>query len=447
MRRRRTARWRRAKVRRGHLPARARVAVVGALLLCTTAALPGGSALAAGTPSPYAFAPDARSVTGAAGTSDAAPLTPGATYRSSLPSDGRTYYSLELDAVSDVYVSATAIPAPGSTVRAGDGIKVSVEDSDGRSCSSGTKTFGIVSTPRPIAAWGAREISVKRSRCETAGTYYVIVERVSTATSTPGTWDLELFATSEPPLRQTGATTAPEAWDSASQAPLTGEATRREGGSGFAAAESIGTGVWSSDIEPGRTLFYKVPLDWGRQLYATAELGSSNSGAGNAGGALNLSLYNPVHGFVDDASATYDGRQKTAELDPLPPVTYENRYAGPAPLSAMRFAGSYYLVVHLAAGVAEKFGEGPFRLTLRVRLEGAAQSGPAYAGAPEPRGVIEAGTGDWGAAAGGGAGSGAGGGGDAAMTVLAVSGIGTGTVVLVVLGVWTVVARRRAGAV
>ncbi|MFE7273346.1 hypothetical protein [Streptomyces sp. NPDC057623] len=441
--RRRTARWRRARVRRGRLPARARVAVVGALLLCASAALPGGAALAAATPTPYAFAPDARSVTGASGTADAASLTPGATYRSSLPSDARTYYSLELDAVSDVYVSATAIPAPGSTIRPGDGIKVSVEDSDGRSCSSGTKTFGIVSTPRPIAAWGAREVSVKRSRCTTEGTYYVIVERVSTATSAPGTWDLELFATSEPPLRQTGATTAPGAWDSASPAPLTGEAVPREGGSGFASAEAVGNGVWSADVEPGRTLFYKVPLDWGRQLYATAELGSSNSGYGNTGGALNLSLYNPVHGFVDDASATYDGRQKSAELDPLPPVTYENRYAGPAPLSAMRFAGSYYLVVHLAAEVAEKYGEGPFRLTLRVRLEGAAQPGPAYAGVPEPRDVIQAGTGDW-AATGGGAGSGSGG--DAAMTVLAVSGIGAGTAVLVVLGVWTVVARRRAGA-
>ncbi|MEY9992735.1 hypothetical protein ABIE67_004767 [Streptomyces sp. V4I8] len=418
------------------------MAVVGALLLCTTAALPGGPALAAGTPSPYAFAPEARSVPGAAGTADAARLTPGATYRSSLPSDGKTYYSLELDAASDAYVSVTAVPAVGSTIRPGDGIRVSVEDSDGRSCSSSSKTFGIVHTPRPIAAWGAREISVKRSRCQAAGTYYVIVERVGTATSAPDAWDLELFAASEPPRRQTGATAAPEAWDSASPAPLTGDATHREGGSGFASAETIGNGVWSTDVEPGRTLFYKVPLDWGRQLYATAELGSSNSGQGNAGGALNLSLFNPVRGFVDDDGVTYDGRQKAAELDPLPPVTYENRYAGPAPLSAMRFAGSYYLVVHLAAEVAEKYGDGPFPLTLRVRVKGAAQPGPGYAGEPQPQGVIEAGAGDWGAPAAAGAGRG----GDAAMTVLAVSGIGAGTLVLAVLGMWTLMARRRAGA-
>ncbi|WP_308402744.1 hypothetical protein [Streptomyces sp. AC550_RSS872] len=416
------------------------------MVLCTTAALPGGPALAAGTPSPYAFAPEARFVPGATGTADAAPLTPGRTYRSSLPSDGGVYYSLELDAASDAYVSATAVPAAGSTIRSGDGIKIAVEDSNGRVCSSDSETFGIVRTARPIATWAGREISAKHSGCETRGTYYVVLERVSTTTSVPDTWDLELFAVSEPSLEQTGATEAPKDWNSAPPAPLTGDAARREGGSGFASAASIGNGVWSSDIEPGRTFFYKVPVDWGRQLHAIAELGSSNSGEGSAGGALNLSLYNPVRGFVDEASVTYDGRQKSAELDPLPPVMYENRYARPEALNGMRFAGSYYLVVNLAAEVAEKYGEGPFPLTLRVRVEGASEAGPGYAGESEPEGLFQIGRagigGDQGTAAAGGAGSH----GDAAMTVLAVSGIGTGTVVLVVLGVWTVVARRRAAA-
>lgn len=356
--------------------------VVGALLLCTTTALPGGAALAAGTPSPYAFAPDARSVAGATGTADAARLTPGATYKSSLPSDGKLYYRLDLDATSDTYVSATAIPAAGSTVSANDGIRVSVQDADGGSCSFDSERFGTVHSPRPIAAWAAREISANSPRCETAGTYYVVVERVGTASSAPDPWDLELFAASEPSLEQTGATSAPEAWDSASPAPLTGEGVRREGGSGFASAVSVGEGVWSAGIEPGRTFFYKVPLTWGRQLYATAELGSSAGGGGTAVGALNLSLYNPARGLVDDTNTNYDGSQKAAEIDPLPPVAYENRYAVPKRLNGMRFAGSYYLVVHLAAEVAEKYGDGPLPLTLRVRVGGSAESGPGYAGSP-----------------------------------------------------------------
>ncbi len=445
--RRRTARWRRARVRRGHRSARARAAVVAALLLCTTAALPGRSALAAGTPTPYAFAPDARPITGATGATDAAArLTPGTTYKSSLPSGAKTHYRLDLEAPSDAYVSATAIPAPGTTLAASDGIKVTMQNADGDTCAFGTETFGMVHTPRPIAAWTAREVSSNRSRCESAGTYHVIVERIGTADSTTDAWGLELFVTSEPPLKKTGATSAPEAWDSASPEPLTGEEVRRDGGSGFASAVSVGQGVWNSDIEPGKTLFYKVPLDWGRQLYATAELGSSSSDGGSVSGALNLALYNPARGFVDEASISYNGSQKVADLDPLPPVAYENRYAIPKRIKAVRFAGSYYLVVHLAADVAERYGDGPLRLTLRVRVGGAAEAGPGYAGEPEPGGVFQVAEDDPWAAAGGGSGDGAGGGGDAAMTVLAVSGIGAGTLVLVVLGVWAVVARRRVGA-
>ncbi|MFF8171412.1 hypothetical protein [Streptomyces chartreusis] len=444
--RRRTARWRPARMWRGSSPVRARAAAVAALLLCATAALPTGPALAAGTPGPYAFAPDARPVSGGASTADAGALTPGATYKSSLPGAGETHYRIDLDDTSDAYVSVTAVPAAGSTIHAGDGIKVSVRDAQGHSCSQDTETFGVVRSPRPIAAWGMREISADRPRCETAGAYDVTVERVTTAESVPDTWDLELFAATEPPLKQAGETSAPETWDSATPDPLTGDGERRKGGAGFASAVPVGEGAWTSDIRPGRTLFYKVPLDWGRQLHATAGVGPADGGDGYAVGALNLALYNPVRGFVDDASANYDGSEKVAELDPLPPVAYENRYAGPDRLGAMRFAGSYYLVVHLSAAVAERYGDGPFELTLRVQEGGAAQAGPGYAGESEPGDVFQLSAGDREAAAADEAGNGAGGIENAALTALAVGGIGAGTLVLVVLGVWAVVARRRGGA-
>ncbi|QOV40956.1 hypothetical protein IM697_01060 [Streptomyces ferrugineus] len=443
MRRRRTARWRSATRWRGQSPARARAAVVAVLLLCTTAFLADGPALAAGTPEPYAFAPDAEPVTGATSTADAAPLAPGTTYKSSLPGEGEIHYRLDLDDTSDAYVSVIAVPPPGSTIKAGDGIRVSVRDADERTCSQDTSTFRGVHSPRPLGAWGAREISANRTGCDSAGAYDVIVERLATTGSSLDSWGLELFAASEPPRKQTGATSAPEAWDSASPAPVTGEAEPRRGGSGFTSAAPLGEGVWSTDLEPGRTLFYEVPLDWGRQLSATAELGDSNAGNGYAVPALNLALYNPVRGFVDDASTTYNGSLKATELAPLPPVAYENRYAALDRLSAMRFAGSYYLVVHLSPEVAEKYGDGPFTLTLRVRVAGSAQAGPGYAGESEPAGVFDTTAGDREATAGGAIGGGDGG--DAAMTVLAVSGIGAGTLVLVVLGVWMVVARRRVG--
>ncbi len=145
-----------------------------------------------------------------------------------------------------------------------------------------------------------------------------------------------------------------------------------------------------------------------------------------------------MRGEVDDVSLGYDGGQKSKALKPLPPVTYENRYASGQQVSAVRFAGAYYLVAHLSPKVAEDFGDGPVPLTLRVRLGGAPQSGPDYAGGTVPADVFTVGGGD---------GLTSGGGGEAGdetlYRLLAAGGIGTGSALVVGLGVWTVVARRR----
>jgi hypothetical protein len=167
-----------------------------------------------------------------------------------------------------------------------------------------------------------------------------------------------------------------------------------------------------------------------------------------------MSLYNPVRGFVDDVGSGYDGSQRSAALDPLPPVAYENRYALNDRVSGMRFAGAYYLVVHLSAQVADKIGGGPFGLTLRVRVDGTARTGPAYAGQPQPRDAFALPAGDsdeaadgtvGGAAATGGGGSSGSGSGSGTMRLVAAGGIGTGSALVLGLGVWAVVARRRAG--
>ncbi|WP_230396366.1 hypothetical protein [Streptomyces blattellae] len=425
------------------------MAVVAAVL-CAAAVPAGGTALAAGaSPGSYEFDEDARPVEGATGTTEAERLDVATTYRSSLPQGGKLFYRLELDATSNVYVSVTAVPRADATVTPTDSLKVSVQNANSRSCSYDTATFGSRS-PHPIVAWGEREAAPGGSSCEGAGTYYVVVERVDRSGSTPGAWDLELAPVSEPRLRQTGSTEAPEDWNSASPTPPLSEAEQREGGGGFSRATTIGQGVWRDHPRPGQTLFYKVPVDWGQQLYATAELGSSSSDGSLVASALDMSLYNPVRAHIDDVSLHYNGSQKSESLDPLPPVAYDNRYANRSdPVSGMRFAGSYYLVVHLAEQMAEEFGDGPFGLTLRIRVSGTADAGPRYAGKAEPpnlfdvtaqeqtaqeqEAVIEGGS--------GGSGSG-----DAAMTVVAVSGIGAGTVLVAVLGVWTVMARRRARA-
>ncbi|WP_128377539.1 hypothetical protein [Streptomyces cavernae] len=408
------------------------------------AALPVHTAVA-DTPGPYSYAPDARTIEGAQSTTDAEQLNAGATYRSSIPFDGKLYYRLELDSRETAYVSATAVPGPAATVSYADGIKVSIQDGDGHRCFSGESAnarFGATAGVRPITAWSSVSIGPDESTCRTSGTYYMLVERTSGTDSAPGRWNLELQYVSEPAVRSGGPTVAPKTWDSASPEALVGEPRSRPGGTGFSDARALGQGVWTGRIGAGQTLFYRVPVDWGQQLHTTAELGTS-SGDGIVGSALVMQLYNPVRGFVDDVGAAYGGSQRTAGLEPLPPVRYENRYALADRTSAMRFAGWYYLVLHLSPEVAEKFGDGPLGLTLRVRVSGTAQSGPSYDGVAEPRDVFEVSAGDREAAA---SGSEQAGPRDekTAMKLLAAGGIGTGVVLVAGLGVWTLVARRRA---
>ncbi|EPD56090.1 hypothetical protein [Streptomyces sp. HGB0020] len=449
---RRTAWWRAGAWRGRSSAARARVAAATAVLCAVTlpASWPADATAAAAAPhaddssgdTAYAFAEGAQKVDGAKGTTDAPGLKIGGTYRSSLAKGEKLYYSLDLDSESNTYVSVTAVPRAGATLSVQDGIRVSLQNGDSNSCSYESASFGAANSPHPVTAWGARTTSPANPVCKDAGTYYVVVERVGTAKSSPGAWELELAAVSEPPLKKAGSTSPPTSWNSASPTPVSGQDRRRAGGAGFSRATAVGQGVWRTDISPGQTLFYKVPVDWGRQLSATAELGSASGGGhGYAVGALDLALYNPVRVGVEDASVGYDGLQKSVSLAPVPPVEYANRYAVTDQVNAMRFAGSYYLVVHLAEGVADTFGNGPFGLKLRVRLDGAAQAGPGYSGQSVPHNLFEVTADDREAAAEGGAGSG-----DATMTAVAVGGIGAGTVVLAVLGVWTVTARRRAGA-
>ncbi|MEW1644416.1 hypothetical protein [Streptomyces sp. NPDC091219] len=412
-------------------------------VLCATVALTGRPATAAGSPAAYGYGRNDQLVDGAAGTGDAVALKAGGAYRSSLPKGAKVYYGIGLDATSNAYVSVTAVPPAGTTVAATDGIRVSMQNASGTACTHRSATFGASRSPHPVAAWAAREAG--KALCKGGGTYYVVVERVDASGSSSDSWGLELTAVSEPPPARAGTTEAPQVWDSASPEAVTGEARRRAGGSGFAGAVAVGQGVWQDDVRPGGTLFYKVPVDWGQQLSVTAELGGSDGGSGYVTRALDLALYNPVRGSVDEAGLGYRGDERSVALEPLPPVEYRNRYSVVDHVNGMRFAGSYYLVVHLSTELVDSFGEGPLPVTLRVRVAGSAHAGPGYAAKAEPGNIFEVTAQDRAAAVTGGAEEGTGGGGNRSMKALAVAGIGAGSVLLATLGVWTVSARRRDG--
>ncbi|WP_244375734.1 hypothetical protein [Streptomyces ficellus] len=414
-----------------------------------TAVLPGrawavapgaaGATDSSGGPGAYAFAEGITPIRGAAGTSDAPRLTAGETYKDALKSGSELVYRLDLDAKSNAYVSAVAVPKPGSKVATSDRLKVSVQDRNGIDCGSNDARFGSADFPRPLAAFAYRTMKRDGSTCQEAGPYYAVIERESDAGSTADAWDLEIRHELEPGLKTEGPTAAPENWPSASPPAPAGGSRERTGGASFSDATGLTTGEWTDHIEPGQSRFYRVPVDWGQQLFASADLGSS-PGSGSVGGALAVTMFNPMQGVVNSAdSVLYDGDQKSVDLDPMPPVKYENRYDYRAQFSNARFAGWYYLRVSLNPKVAEEFGKKPYGLTLRVTVRGDAAPAPAYDG---PAGIFDVSAADEEAAANGQSGPEAERSGT--MKLVAATGIGAGSVLLLGLGAWALLARRRA---
>ncbi|MFH8624745.1 hypothetical protein ACH4A8_23160 [Streptomyces vietnamensis] len=420
----------------------AAAAAVGAVTALPVQARAAEGAEGAAVP-PYAFDGSAQRIQGAASSLDAKALKTGQTYRDTLKKDGKVYYRIDLDTRRNAYVSVVAVPKPGGKVEYGDGFKVTMQDGSGAECSYQQVDFGSADYPRPLAGYARRIVDADSSSCQQAGAFYVLVERSSKATSTPDDWGLEIRHLSEPPLKKAGPTELPSAWPSATPAPPTGGPRPRQGGSGIHDAASLTQGEWRSDIRPGQTLFYRVPVDWGQQLFATAELGSSSASDAYVSNALVLSLENPALGHVDENTVTYDGKPATVTLGPQRPVAHENRTAYDDATNGMRFAGWYYLSATLSPAVAKDYGDKPVPLTLRVSVMNKAKAGPGYDGDPGPFTVT---AGDKEAAASGSSGaqveqaaerSGS-------MRIVAAAGIGTGTVLLLGLGAWTLLARRRA---
>jgi hypothetical protein len=459
--------------------------------------LPGVAVAVPQADDPYAYAQDAGKIGAAANRGEAERLTVGKTYRSSIGAgaNGVAYYGVQLDGAVDAYASVVAVPPLGSGVKAaaGDGISVSVQDSAGNRCDAGSATFraGAGAYPRPIAAGAGRYVRPGGARCQTAGTYYVVVQRKAAAASTREAWGLELRVATEPGLVTPAGNSGPTTWPTESVQPPQGKGGRRTGGTGFNDARALTEGVWTDQVAPGQSHFYRVPVDWGQQLSVAAELsGPPGGGAkrkGSVSGALDVALFNPARASVAAEQATYAGEPVSAGFEPLPPVAYENRRLTRDDHAAMRLAGWYYVEVTLDPAMAAEFGDRASGVTLRVGVDGRRRQAPDYVRDPgefqvtaEDRAAAERGDGgaEWDdkAAAGTTAGvererpesasagppkaaAGGTGHGDAvdadagvdgaagrrsSMRVLGVSGVSTGTALVLGLGVWRLAAVRKA---
>ncbi|MFG3404142.1 hypothetical protein [Streptomyces sp. NPDC048142] len=420
---------------------RGRVAAAVLAAMCAAAVLP-GQAHAAG-PGPYAFDPDAKNVQGATANVEASELDEGVAYRSTIRPGEKLYYRVTLDDVSAAYVSAVAVPGDSGPAAYGDGITLSLRETDDTRCDYRRANFGPGKYTRPIAAYVSRTVGEGRTTCQESGQYDVLVERESKETSDTGAWDLELRFLQEPQLKSGSAipTDGPDNWPSASAKPLTGEQRKRSGGAGYSEATSLENGRWQDTVAPGQTRFYRVPVDWGQQIHATAGLSNSTSAEKDfVGSALTLSLDNPAQGHVSDATLSYSGGPASASLRPLPPVAYRNRFDSSAQVSAMRFAGWYYLSVSLSPKLKESYGSEPIPFELSVQVKNTAEESPyegdagVFGVTDQDREVARKGKSAREAARSG------------PMTVVAAAGIGTGSVLVLGLGVWTLLARRRATA-
>ncbi|MHB9752763.1 hypothetical protein ACYBSK_00060 [Streptomyces sp. BYX5S] len=474
-------RLRKARRGRGPVPGTVGAGLCAALVL----ALPGAAVAAtAGDGAPYVFAEGAQTVAAAGGSAGAAQLKAGETYRSSLAAgDGAAaHYRVELDGAATAYASVVAVPPQGAGVKAAaaDGITVSLRDRLGNQCDQGRAKFRSGAYPRPIAVAVERSVRPGGLRCQSAGTYYVVVERETAAGSSERDWGLELRVATEPGLVSAAPSAGARSWPS-QPAPLpSGAGEPRSGGTGFNDARALASGAWQDRLRPGQSHFYRVPVDWGQQLFAEAELAgvARDERRGAVAGALDMELYNPARAPVAVKGAAYSGAAVSSAFDPLPPVAYENRLLSRKDEAAMRVAGWYWLKVTLDPAL-EKFGGGSFGVTLRVAVDGEAKQAPDYvrdpgefqvssadlaaaergeggaewddgaaaegkAGVPEGDVRSEAGpAGGRGGASGDASAASAASSGDGAMTLVGVAGVGTGSALVLWLGAWRLVAVRR----
>ncbi|MDX3226957.1 hypothetical protein [Streptomyces sp. ME19-01-6] len=369
----------RSKVRTG-------LAAVAAL--CVVATTPGsaGQAWAAPADGAAGARPYRTEGTSVQGTSDAAGaplLKPGLGYVDSIGRGEKRHYSVRLDATSGAYVSAVAAPRPGAgVVSYQDGVKVTLESPDGATCGSSDRKIEANGVAYPLADYVARQAtSGSVASCRKAGRYLVTVER-GPGSQDPGSWPLELRLMVEPPVKGGDTGQAPEeSWRTTPPELPKGKARSRQGGTGFNDARPLSTGVWADQIRPGETHFYRVPVDWGQRLGATAELPAAKTEeTAGVNDALGLRVFNPARGLTKKSSfVAYEGRETPAEADTVP-VAYGNRTArAEYSVRTMSFSGWYYLAVTVNPNVS-RFFKGTVPLTLRVRISGTAKDGPTYDG-------------------------------------------------------------------
>lgn len=406
-------------------------AAVGAAALCVLL-LPGTAAAhlraddAPTGSSSYRPAEGAVPVTGTESSADGPQLERAKIYSDTIGPGEKKYYRVRLDDTSNAFVSTVLAPPPGTKSGILDGIQVSLTSTGGTQCGSTPTTYFGGDTTRPIVGDASRRIKDGSSPCQEAGDYLYTVAWAGSQTSGTAKWPIELTYMAEPGLKPGAAEPqAPASWSSKVPSPGHGTARKVRGGTGFNDAVAVDEGAWRDDLRPGDSRFYKVPVAWGEQLFLRAQLANSTSDSSFFSVyGLRLALYNTARGLVADEATGYTGAPAGLDLGTAP-AAYANRFTGDSDgESAMRFQGWYYVQVTLDPKVPSAVP-----LTLNVGLKGTAQPGPPYDGDAAAAGF---GLGDTGS-----------GSETRTMRTIGIAGIGVGSVLVLGLGAWHLLGRRR----
>ncbi|MER6995379.1 VWA domain-containing protein [Streptomyces sp. NPDC000410] len=323
--------------------------------------------------------------------SSAPALVPGQ-YLDTIGPGEKRHYAVDLDAVSTVNFSATAVPQPGAAVDTFDALRTRIAygtDSSDGSCETSTERFLQKEGATPLTSALARVPSEDGFKsCDKAGRYWFVVERESKKGSDAARWPLELTYGVEKPLEKgvAPAESQPEYGKGGKEAALPlGDPKDVTGGTGFNDARELGPGVWRDRVLPSQTLWYKVPVGWGQQLRYDVEFANepTTEGGSSVRSYGSTEVYTPTRAPVGGGTGefspetTYNGRPAAVRMGTVP-VSWTNRHESHPNVVPVHDEGDFYIAVTLGAQAAEIAENPQIGVVLRVAVLGEERAGPQH---------------------------------------------------------------------
>ena len=288
---------------------------------------------------------------------------------------------------SSLHVGFTAIPGHDATYGQ---VGLRLESLDGTDCSAAYPTsYGDAWTIMAGQAdyWTAPDDS--GDPCLDDELLMLTVTMTDWGDEVAGT-PFELLVQEEPRLAPGAVLPEGASADQTQWQPMTvdGAGGAAVGGSSFNDAPVLAPGSYTTDILPGETVLFRVPLAWGQSLQAEADFATPSpalAAAYDVGQGVKMTVISPARGDVTEVSLPGTGLMySTNLLEAAPtvvasataPIRWWNRNEVNAPQHA-NVAGDYYIAITVAPdGDGESYII-PFTFTVGV-FGTAGEGAPTY---------------------------------------------------------------------